>query len=268
MRLDMAKVVTERPRRGHGNLSRKTSIPKIRRYDADSEYEDLPTRAPVSAARQYGWDKKSFSDLLGPLQSYLRAQVGRPWDKVYSELSQNLDRRSMSGRHIWTHVWQEVMVDCHLEADGKVYPNVQTRYSGPRRLEGLYVHPITGLLCHKPRKRHRYRAPKGPSHHQIKTQFNLPALLAWRTTYYEPFVPENWIIVDDLTLLERRNDIWFVHTFRALDPNQVIGVVDVDGKEKTVYLRDRTKFFKARVKMQQLGRKHPLWSRVKNGNTR
>jgi hypothetical protein len=33
MRDDMAKVVTERPRRGHGNASKKTAGRRIRSYD-------------------------------------------------------------------------------------------------------------------------------------------------------------------------------------------------------------------------------------------
>jgi hypothetical protein len=35
MRDDMANVVTERPRRGHGNKSRKTTGLPIRRYDPE-----------------------------------------------------------------------------------------------------------------------------------------------------------------------------------------------------------------------------------------
>lgn len=38
MRDDMSKVVTERPRQGHGNKSKKTTGQRIRRYDPDREY--------------------------------------------------------------------------------------------------------------------------------------------------------------------------------------------------------------------------------------
>src|SRR2546427_12438838 len=47
MRDDMAKVVTERPRRGHGNTSKKTTGQRIRSYDPDREYDE-PNRLPVS----------------------------------------------------------------------------------------------------------------------------------------------------------------------------------------------------------------------------
>ena len=99
MRDDMAKVVTERPRRGHRNQSKKTTGRAIRHYDPNKDYDE-PVRLPVSRRRQYGWESKEFSDLIGPLRRYLRSCIGRPWSKVHSELSQKLDRRSISGAHI------------------------------------------------------------------------------------------------------------------------------------------------------------------------
>ena len=189
------------------------------------------------------------------MQKYLRKQVGRPWDKVYSELSQTLDRRSLSGRHIWTHVRQEVTIDCHLE--GKiVYPNVENRYiTTGQPVKGLYVHPITGLLCYKARnfQRTSIRSAVFLGVH-LERKFNLKI---------SKLVPDDWLIVDDLTVLERRKGIWYVRLFVALDPNQIVGRVSVDGKESLVYLYQMTKFFKTQVKFQQLGRKHPLWKMIK-----
>ena len=81
MRDDMARVVTERPRRGHGNKSRKTTGRPIRSYDPDRDYDE-PTRLPVARGRQYGYDCKEFSDLINPLRRYLRSCVGKSWAKV------------------------------------------------------------------------------------------------------------------------------------------------------------------------------------------
>ena len=53
MRDDMAKVVTEGPRRGHGNASKKTSGPWIRTDDPQQDY-DGPRRRPVARGRQDG----------------------------------------------------------------------------------------------------------------------------------------------------------------------------------------------------------------------
>jgi hypothetical protein len=151
MRKDMSKVVTERPRRGHANKSNKTGR---KLTSAEFEKDDVgPARAPVSRFRQYGSDAKDFSDLIGPLRRSLRKNVGRPWNKVKSELSKTLDRTSMSGRHIWSHIEWEVSEDCFMGEDEKVY--ARRRWGSPKVATDLYVHPITGLLCWKPRKRLR-----------------------------------------------------------------------------------------------------------------
>src|SRR6516164_10536743 len=76
MRSDMASVVTERPRRGHTNPSKKWGR-RLGKNEHDAE-DHGPTRAPIARRHQYGWNAKEFSDLLGPLRRYLRKQVGRP----------------------------------------------------------------------------------------------------------------------------------------------------------------------------------------------
>jgi hypothetical protein len=73
MRKDMAKVVTEGPRRGHANRSSKWG----RRLTKD-EYgldDHGASRGPTSRHRQYGWNAKEFSDVLGPLRRYLRKHL-------------------------------------------------------------------------------------------------------------------------------------------------------------------------------------------------
>src|SRR5262252_8519504 len=138
MRSDMAKVVTERPRRGHGNPSKKWGR---RLQKSEYEAEDHgPDRAPIARHHQYGWNAKEFSDLLGPLRRYLRKQVGRPWNKVWSEITRNLDSRSLSGQHVFDHIHWEVAQHVRLAADGRLYHN---RWSGLRELspqfERLYA---------------------------------------------------------------------------------------------------------------------------------
>ncbi len=153
MRDDMAKVVTERPRRGHSNPSAKTSGPRIRRFDPAREYDE-PTRLPVARGRQYGYDAKEFSDLLGPLKRYLRSCIGRPWSRVHSELSRTLDRRSVAGSHIWDHVMWEIESDCYIGDDRFVYSNRRTYTRVDRPVVGLYVHPKTGLIREQRRLHH------------------------------------------------------------------------------------------------------------------
>lgn len=149
MRKDMGKVVTEAPRYGHKNRSKKTAL-RIRRWDRIRYYDgkdglDGPRRISSSRTRQYDRDAKDFSDVLSPLKKFLHRQVGRHWDKVYSEMSQALDKRSLTGRHIWLHVWQFVEKDVMIGPDKKVYR--KTAHLGRRpKVSGLYIHPKTGVL--------------------------------------------------------------------------------------------------------------------------
>ena len=152
MRSDMAKVVTERPRRGHGNPSKKWGR-RLGKNEHDAE-DHGPTRAPIARRHQYGWNAKEFSDLLGPLRRYLRKQVGRPWNKVWSEIVRTLDSRSLSGQHIFDHIRWEVAQHVSLSPDGSLH---HIRWSGLVPVSGLYVHPITGLLCYRRESWRGYR---------------------------------------------------------------------------------------------------------------
>src|SRR5215207_11418212 len=147
MRSDMAKVVTEAPRRGHANPSRKWG----RRLRKD-EYElDDHGRARASSARRRQYDDpKDFSDLLGPLRRYLRKQVGRPWNKIWSEITQTLDSRSLTGLHIFDHIRWEVEQKAWIGEDARVYRKRQWGAVVP--VDGLYVHPVTRLLCYRPKR--------------------------------------------------------------------------------------------------------------------
>jgi len=165
----MSKVVIERPRHGHYLPSMKTGL-RITCYDPDDEYEDLPKRAPASQGRQKG-ERKYFSDLLGPLRRYLRSNVGRPWDKVYSEMKQHLDSRKTTGQHIFEHVQSEVSLHCYEGEDGVVYE--QPWWGEPRPVRGLYVHPRTGLLCWKdPKGRGKGRRAKSAKQEITRVPIN------------------------------------------------------------------------------------------------
>src|SRR6185295_14896834 len=149
MRHDMARVVTERPRRGHGNPSKKWGR-RLRKHEYDAE-DHGPTRAAIARRQQYGWNAKEFSDVLGPLRRYLHKQVGRPWDKVWSEITRTLDSRSLTGLHIFDHIRSEVEQEAWLGDDGRVYH--KRRWGTSEAVSGLYVHPGNGLLCCKAERR-------------------------------------------------------------------------------------------------------------------
>lgn len=144
MREDMSKVVIERPRWGHSLPSGKTRL-RVRSYDLDKEYDDLPKRVSGSRSKHMrAGDIKYFSDLLGPLRRFLRKNVGRPWDMVYSEMKESLDDRKVTGRHVFEHVDMEVETHAFIDGDGELYT---WGYRERRPVYGFYVNPRTRLLC-------------------------------------------------------------------------------------------------------------------------
>lgn len=143
MRADMKQVLIERPRSGMRLKHKRTNKPRTTDWDGeDFTVERIAPRPPRT---------KHFDDLLGPLRKFLRSQVGRPWDKVYSEICAGIDSRSVTGRHLLDHVDSEVATNCELDAKGKPHYRPD-HYWRDRELTGLYVHPRTRLLC--------FRAPK------------------------------------------------------------------------------------------------------------
>lgn len=208
MRKDMAKVVTERPRDGHEARSMKTgrrlSWNEIDDAIMTSDGPDEaiiaggPSRHPISRRRQYGWDSKSFTDVLGPLRGYLRKQVGRRWDAVFSELSQTLDRRSITGQHIWDHVQWEVSLYVQIAADGRVWSRGGRRYMAtliPLGHGRLYVDPRDGVL----------RAAHNPDCTDSDYDYG------WQRRGQPPD-PVTKIVLDDAHWLEQVDGIWYDFT--------------------------------------------------------
>ena len=138
MRSDMGRLIIEDGRRGDGGP--KTCYDKVTRRG--EEFENLPSRESMSRHRKQ--DNNSQGDRLAPLRKYLAAQVGRPWNKVYSEICTTNDRRTLRGYHLLSHVkdyvqvkpeWRygtvlsrEFYVDRHgLLKKSKDYPSWRTR---------------------------------------------------------------------------------------------------------------------------------------------
>ena len=140
MRRDMAKVIVERSRRG-GDGGR--SVP-LKGWYKNVPLEDRPTKEGMR--RPYGWSRKELNENLEPLKRYLRRQVGRPWNDVYSEISQHLRPTDAVQQHVRDHVRWEVELHARI-IDGEVYD--QPRWGARLKLRDgdLYVHPETGILC-------------------------------------------------------------------------------------------------------------------------
>ena len=100
MRDDMDKVLVERPRYGGGIRYPRGSEKGFRRVDM----EHVPRREGMKRPWLRTSSPKHLNENLAPLRRYLRSNVGRPWDKVFSEMSQHMRLDSAVQLHIWQHV--------------------------------------------------------------------------------------------------------------------------------------------------------------------
>lgn len=177
MREDMFKVIVERPRWG----SRHAPKTKLR-------YDKAPGRKRATGRRMAlessGWTKH-LNENLAPLKRYLGKQVGRPWDKVYSEISQHLDTGSTVKQHVRDHLTDFILTNVTVARDGSfMASNHWGRPMAPEHWwSELYVDPNDGLikrtdkLCRKLGLRHyrdkiradRKRRTRGERVHDLRT---------------------------------------------------------------------------------------------------
>jgi hypothetical protein len=156
----MHKVVIERPRwnPGRGKHGRRANLP----YDLLPKFEGIK-RPHVN--------RKGLTDLLGPLRRWLQAQVGRPWNDIYSEACAVIKPDSIIRSHIKTHLLEFVERYAFMQ-NGQIYVLDTFPGGGPtplfercRRNIRFFVHPETGLLQVIPRISRRVwkaREPKPP----------------------------------------------------------------------------------------------------------
>jgi len=141
----MSKVIVERPRRDHGD---GWSRPGRTRAVTDDDGEPLRAREPMRRPDR----TKSLNENLAPLRRYIEAQVGRPWNKVYADISANLRPSSTVQQHVRDHVEDFVAFRTRMK-DGVVM-TTSVRHGGERKLtedhRKLYVHPRSGILKRNP----------------------------------------------------------------------------------------------------------------------
>lgn len=148
----MAKVIVERPRFG-GGIRVSRACRRAARREAMRDPELAPTcqgmRRPYSERMRC----KDFGEHLAPLRRFLLSHAGRPWNDVYSEISEKLRGNGVIQRHVIQHLFDFVAVDVRM-VDGR--PHKISRWDGVRELsfskyDELYVEPETGILRALPR---------------------------------------------------------------------------------------------------------------------
>ena len=127
MRPDMSKVIVERPRRCRGRLRNRQHT----MLDAAPAF----LGAKRDALERGG--QKELNENLNPLFRYLDRQVGRPWNKVFSEIATHLRPTSTVQKHVLDHLRMMVSEN----------PKVKSWWGTP----DFYVDPANGLLKRNPR---------------------------------------------------------------------------------------------------------------------
>lgn len=108
------------------------------------------TKNQESMKEMHGGGTKYFNDNLEPLIRYLNSHVGKHWDKVFSELSSKMDKSSVSGLHVFQHLFDFVHTKVVIEVR-KVYGTHQGYWAGRELISyekqpRFYVHPKSGVL--------------------------------------------------------------------------------------------------------------------------
>jgi len=151
VRRDMFEVIIERPRYDGGRVTRKRQGERTERAWG---------RAPSKLGMRRISRSKELNENLAPLRRFLRGSVGKPWDKVRSEICAVISPSSTVQKHVLDHVRQfveenPVMIDGRPHgpaAMGGQYHPLRWHERWPR----FYVCPRTGLLREarpKPAKR-------------------------------------------------------------------------------------------------------------------
>jgi hypothetical protein len=130
VREDMAKVIVERPR----------IVDYRSRKGRARPLEELPKQLGMRRSQQERHGEKVLNENLNPLRRFLERQVGRPWDKVYSEIAARLRPDSTVQHHVLHHLEDFVAIkprriSCHYRKGRDVL-----------WYEPLYVDPRDGIL--------------------------------------------------------------------------------------------------------------------------
>ena len=150
----MSEELIECRRWGGGKINKKIRDKgRIKRYQQDKRKDTLPYQESISGKLKTAWPE----DNLEPLIRFLQSNCGKEWNKVYSKLNKQLDRRSVTGLHVIDHLWDFVCINTKMEKGKIVYYDSWGRMHRATIPRWFYVHPATGIL-----HSNRYEKQKGP----------------------------------------------------------------------------------------------------------
>lgn len=166
MRKDMDKVLVTTPRVGSDWKNKE--VKKHRRMMREREYDSLPRHSSMKPKSRSWDDRKQLNEYLKPLVRYLAKNCKRPWNKVYSEICENMDRRGVVQAHIFQHLFDYVELNPVFE-NGKPH---STGYGGLYQLykTGWTFYVDKHGLLKEPKERRTPWKPAESNPNLIKTK--------------------------------------------------------------------------------------------------
>ncbi|HEY5759090.1 MAG TPA: hypothetical protein VIU34_24860 [Steroidobacter sp.] len=209
MRKDMYKVIVERPRAWKGGYEQAARL----RDDLDG---------PIHLGMRAGYGYRGLNENLAPLRRYLLSQVGRPWDKVFSEICSGIDRRNTVQQHIHQHIDDFIATRVEIRDGELVDLNGRDRflrYGGMH--QQLYVDPRTGLIRINKKYRNWRNYRSASTEREERAQAEVDARRR---------------VLDERTLLLRLSEVWFEVKLAELPlPREI---VTMDSPQRTRMIVD------------------------------
>ncbi len=173
MRNDIAKKLVERPRFGGDG---KANLRSDRRKGKNPEkWDDLPKKESMKFPNIRYYSGKYLNEYFPPLKGFLRKNVGRPWNKVNSEIREHLRPSSTTQKHVLDHLYRDFVELTPMWIDGVPHRS-DLGYGGefmPLSPGEFYVDPHGLLKAFKPKKGYRGRRfRRRPSAHDPRKVIN------------------------------------------------------------------------------------------------
>lgn len=155
MRRDHHKLICEKGKSGNYEYHDIRHAKRIASSNDDFyEYEDgdeaivaAPHKESIKRCYNSYYITKEFTDNVNPIRGFVRKNVGRKWDDVYSEFCDIYDQRSVLTKHLFQHLKQYVERKVLVHNDELM---IRTRWRGLQPLEeayiDYYVDPRDGIL--------------------------------------------------------------------------------------------------------------------------
>lgn len=153
MRNDFTSVIVERARYGRSRVHPKGARFSLKSLsgptlddDAGSlDFDDSDIHQSMNAPWRHNRKEKRIH--LAPLRRYLRAQVGRPWNDVYSDVCHTFQGVVSNGDRLTNYIDWDVELNVRVRTcDGELITERGYSLGG----NALFVHPETGILTLSP----------------------------------------------------------------------------------------------------------------------